>query len=85
MFTEQFISDLASEVAKQVICRMAETSVPKRLFNVAEAAVYLGRTRKAVEHLITRGAIQVTKLDGKRQIDRSVLDKLIADKTYYEC
>ena len=29
-----------------------------------------------MEHLIVRGTIQVTKLDGKRQLDRSALDKL---------
>ena len=85
MFTEEFISELAGAVAKEVIARMAETGVPKRLFTVAEAAIYIGRSAKAVEHLIARGTIQVTKLDGKRQIDRAALDKLIADSTYYEC
>jgi hypothetical protein len=84
MFNEQFISDLACAVAKQVIAQIAESSVPKRLFTIAEAGIYLGRTQKAMEHLIVRGTIQVTKLDGKRQLDRSVLDKLISDRTYYE-
>ena len=52
--------------------------------SVPEGARYLGRTPKAVEHLIDRGVIPVTKLDGKRQIDRIALDKLIGDRTYYE-
>jgi hypothetical protein len=85
MFTEQFVSDLAGAVAKQVIAQMSEQTVPKRLFTVAEAGLYLGRTPKAMEHMITRGVIQVTKLDGKRQIDRTELDKLISDRTFYEC
>jgi len=37
VFTEQFIADLACAVAKQVIAQIAETSVPKRLFTIAEA------------------------------------------------
>jgi len=85
MFTEQFISDLAGAVAKQVISQMAEQTVSKRLFTVAEAGTYLGRSPKAMEHLIARGVIQVTKLDGKRQLDRAAPDKLISDRTYYEC
>lgn len=40
--------------------------------------------RRSVEHMIARGVIQVTKLDGKIQIDRIALDKLIVDRTYYE-
>ena len=43
----------------------------QRLMTIAEAATYLGQTPKAIEHLIARGTIQVTKLDGKRQIDRA--------------
>lgn len=84
MFTEQFITDLAGAVAKQVIAQMSGAVVPKRLFTVSDAAVYLGRTQKAVEHTIARGVIQVTKLDGKLQIDRTALDKLISDRTFYE-
>jgi hypothetical protein len=40
MFNEQFISDLACAVAKQVIAQIAESSVPKRLFTIAEAGIY---------------------------------------------
>lgn len=87
MFTQDFIDTLAVAVAEQVIARLdAQGGMPqKRLFTVPEAAEYLGRTPKAIEHLIARGTIQVTKLDGKRQIDKSTLDRLIADHTFYEC
>jgi excisionase family DNA binding protein len=61
-----------------------EGAVTKRLFTVQDAAVYLGRSVRAVDHLIARGSIQVTKLDGKRQIDRTALDKLIEANTFYE-
>ena len=84
MFTEQFISTLADAVAEQVIARMSEATAQQRLFTIEDAARYLGRTPKAVEHLISRGAIQVTKIDGKRQIDRAALDRIIEEHTYYE-
>jgi excisionase family DNA binding protein len=86
MFSKEFISSLASEVATQVISQISAQGgpVPKRLFTIAEAAIYLGRTAKAIEHLIDRGTIPVSKLDGKRQIDRTTLDNLIDDHTYFE-
>jgi len=86
MFTQEFINTLAEAVAQQVIAQLAaQGGVPQqRLFAIPEAAVYLGRTPKAIEHMIARGTLQVTKLDGKRQIDRSALDKIISDRTFYE-
>ena len=84
MFSDAFIAELAGEVAKQVVAQMQESVAPKRLFTITEAGIYLGRTPKAVEHLIDRGAIKVTRLDGKRQIDHSALDKIIDDHTYFE-
>jgi excisionase family DNA binding protein len=57
--------------------------VAKRLLTIAQAAEYLGRSPKAVEHLVARGVLPVTKLDGKRQIDRIALDKLISESTYF--
>ena len=86
MFTPDFLSQIAGAVAEQVVAQLAiQGAITQRLFSVAEAGVYLGRSPKAIEHMIARGTLQVTKLDGKRQIDRSALDKLIADRTYYEC
>jgi hypothetical protein len=85
MFTAQFVSELASAVATQVLAKMSEEgTVPKRLFTVPEAAIYIGRSVKAVDHLIARGVIEVTKLDGRRQIDRIALDKLIESNTFFE-
>jgi excisionase family DNA binding protein len=82
MFEEQFITRLADAVAE----RMSGTSpvITKRLFTLEEAAEYIGRSPKAVERLIQRGAVPVTKIDGKRQVDRTALDKIIADRTYFE-
>ena len=60
------------------------TGVQQRLFTVEQAAIYLGRSETAVRQLIQKGTLPVTKIDGKVQIDRAALDKLIADCTFYE-
>jgi excisionase family DNA binding protein len=80
MFDELFIEKLASAVAKQITVQTA----PKRLFTLAEAGEYMGRSARAIEMMVARGTIPVTKLDGKRQVDRIALDKLISDRTYFE-
>ena len=82
MFEQKFIEQLADALADR-LSRAATTS-NKRLFTLAEAAEYIGRSPKAVERLIQRGAIPVTKIDGKRQLDRAALDKIISDRTYFE-
>ncbi|HUE02201.1 MAG TPA: helix-turn-helix domain-containing protein, partial [Bryobacteraceae bacterium] len=84
MFTEQFIETLVEAIAKRVADKLSRDGGAKRLFDIRDAAVYVGRTPKAVEHLIARGVIPVCKIDGKRQVDRAALDKLIDDRTYYD-
>lgn len=86
LFSEQFVSALADAVAAKVASELSgqHSGAAKRLFTLPEAAAYIGRSPKAVEHLIARGTIPVTKLDGKRQIDRAALDKLITSNTYFE-
>ena len=86
MFSADFIDALAEAVAARVAAEIDENHAAstRRLLTVREAALYIGRSPKAIEHLIARGTIPVTKLDGKRQIDRATLDKLISDRTYFE-
>jgi excisionase family DNA binding protein len=81
IFLEQLIERLADLVA----ARIGTGEGPaKRLMTIAEAAEYIGRSRRAVEAMIVRGTIPVTKLDGRCQVDRVALDKLISDRTYRE-
>lgn len=86
MSVQDLIEALAVATAREVVSQLGDRgrNSDRRLFTIPQAAIYLGRTRKAVEHLIARGTIQVTRLDGKVQIDRSSLDKLIDAHTYYE-
>jgi excisionase family DNA binding protein len=82
MFEQKFVEQLADAVAERIA--RAPSTASKRLFTMGEAAEYIGRSPKAVERLIQRGAIPVTKIDGKRQVDREALDKIISDRTYFE-
>lgn len=82
MFEQKFVEELAEAVANRISLSLSAPT--KRLFTMAEAAEYIGRSPKAVERLIQRGAIPVTKIDGKRQVDRGALDKIISDRTYFE-
>jgi len=80
-FLEQLIERLADLVAVRI---GTSSGSAKRLMTITEAAEYIGRSRRAVEAMIARGTIPVTKLDGRCQIDRVALDKMISDRTYRE-
>ncbi len=51
----------------------------KRLYNLDEAAVYVGRSEKALRELVADGKIPVVAPDGRRQIDKHDLDKWIEE------
>ena len=83
MFDQHFLEELSSEIASKVNQGLLTATQPKRLMTLSEAAVYIGRSVGAVEQMIKRGTLPVTKIDGKRQIDRLALDKIIKDSTYF--
>ena len=86
---EQYNATLARHVAEQ-LRPMLESfirplgGVQQRLFDIDQAATYLGRTPQAVRLLIHRRRLPVTKIDNKVQIDRAALDKIITDATFFE-
>jgi excisionase family DNA binding protein len=81
MFDQKFVESLALGIYTQIRRQLSETTV-RRLLDLEAAAEYLGRSPEAVKKLISRGRIPVTRLDGKIQIDRYALDKLISESTY---
>ena len=48
-----------------------------RLLTVDQAAVYLGRTKEAVQHLVSLGKVPTVRTDRRVFIDRLDLDKWI--------
>jgi excisionase family DNA binding protein len=69
-------------VAAKVGARLAGTGreggkVQKRLLTVEEAAVYIGRTKEAVQHLIAAGKLPIVKSDRRVFLDIRDLDRWI--------
>ena len=81
---DRYLEELAARLHRKLEQHSPEIGRAKRLFTVAEAAEYLGRSENAVKLLIHRGKLPVTRIDSKSQIDRQALDKLIVECTYFE-
>ena len=85
---QQYNATIAQQILEHLKPMLESLSRPsagveQRLLDVEQAAIYLGRTPKALRLLIHRGKGPITKIDGKVQIDRAALDKLIHDATFY--
>jgi excisionase family DNA binding protein len=71
---------LAERLAARVKVDLAQTGVAgvkPRLFSVDEAAVYLGRSKEAVEHMIGAGKLAVVRADRRVFLDVRDLDRWI--------
>ena len=67
---------LADAIADRVIARM-QAGQPERLLTVEEAAKYLGRSARAVRHLIATKALPVVREGRSVHLDRHELDRWI--------
>jgi len=69
---------LAGKVAERLAGSGREGGkIRKRLLTVEEAAVYLGRTKEAVQHLLAAGKLPSVKSDRRVFLDIQDLDKWI--------
>ena len=67
---------LADAIAARVAARLHQSEDP-RLLTVDEAAVYIGRTPKALRHMIASGAIPAVREGSRVHLDRADLDQWI--------
>jgi len=81
---ESILDRLAEKVADKVRIKMlqtghasAGTAVQRRLFTVADAARYIGRTEDAVRHMIDSGKLPVVRIYTRISLDKEDLDDLI--------
>lgn len=78
--TEAYMDELATRVADKVEERMRRNPVLQpRLLTVGQAALVLGRSEKAVRHLITSGQLKNASPDARVQIDAKDIDVLITN------
>jgi excisionase family DNA binding protein len=75
---DMLIDTLADRVAAKLRDKLAWQSATKpRLFTAEQAAVYLGRTKEAVEHMIAGGKLPVVRPDRRVFLDVQDLDRWI--------
>lgn len=79
MLLDRELEIIADLLAEKLEARR-QCIVP-RLMDIAQTAAYIGRTISAVTHMVKKGTLPVTKIDGKVQIDREKLDLLIKAST----
>jgi excisionase family DNA binding protein len=67
---------LAHAIATRVVAQLNKTDEP-RLLSVKAAAVYIGRTPKALRHTIADGGILAVREGSRVHLDRADLDQWI--------
>jgi len=66
----------ADAVAARIAARLNAGQQP-RLLSVKDAAAYIGRTPKALRHMIADGAVPTVREGGRIHLDRTDLDRWI--------
>jgi len=83
------LDSIIDDITKRIVAGVSDQlrrdgsspSVSPRLMNVADAAVYLGRTKQAVQHMVQQRRIPFVR-DGHRVfLDVNQLDRWILDNT----
>jgi excisionase family DNA binding protein len=67
---------LADAIAARVAARLNKSEEP-RLMSVNEAAAYIGRTSKALRHMIGGGTVPAIREGSRIHLDRADLDQWI--------
>ena len=67
---------LADAIAERLFVRMNQAD-DCRLFSVDVAAKYIGRTPKALRHMIANGTVAAVREGGRVHLDRCDLDRWI--------
>jgi excisionase family DNA binding protein len=67
---------LADAIAARVAARLNKSEEP-RLMSVNEAAAYIGRTPKALRHMIASGTVPAIHEGSRVHLDRADLDQWI--------
>ena len=80
--TNDFSFDrLLEALAEKLAAKLSQdpSRLYPRLMTVEQAAVYLGRTKEAIQHLVSSGKVPTVRADRRVFLDRVDLDKWIDD------
>ncbi len=87
---EPLLDSLVEAIAERVMAKIRpelsgagpSPRIQPALFNVKEAAVYLGRSEQAVQHLIFQRELPVVRIGRRVHLDRRDLDAWIEKNKY---
>lgn len=74
------IDALAAAVAEKIRAQGGDSGaepIRPRLLSVEQAALYLGRTKPAIQHMIADGSLRPVRSDRRVFLDKQDLDKWI--------
>ena len=79
--TEFTFERLLETLAEKLATRLSQepSRLYPRLLTIDQAAVYVGRTREATQHLVASGKVPTVRTDRRVFIDRLDLDRWIED------
>jgi excisionase family DNA binding protein len=81
----ELISAIAAEVCRMIapeIAKMTPSAIQPALLDVKQAAVYLGRTEQAIQHLIFDKELPVVRVGRRVHLHRPDLDRWIEKNKY---
>ena len=76
------IADRVVARVKAELSRLGTARIQPTLLNVKEAAVYIGRSEQAVQHLIFQKDLPVVRIGRRVHLDRRDLDAWIEKNKY---
>jgi hypothetical protein len=77
MFDQNTMDQLATAVAARIIQSLPKPGVAQRWLTVAQAAEYIGHTKKSFEYLLTKALFPVVRNDRLVLIDKNDLDTFL--------
>jgi excisionase family DNA binding protein len=79
LLLESLSESLADKVAVKLEGRFGHANRVSRLLTVEQAATYLGRTKEAVQHMVSSGKLPTVRSDRRVFVDVVDLDRWIED------
>ena len=77
MFDEQFVQTFAERIITLLVPRLPKPGIAPRYLTVAQAAQYVGHTKRSFEYMMSKDLFPVIRRDRLVLIDREDLDRFM--------